>query len=228
MGILLTASPSASVITTWIIAFCIIGAGIFYVYKKLTDTKNQKELDEFLNSLKDTLMKEIVEFTNSFDFEHATSTDLTTLETTFFNDLYNDLWDIVQKEIDKLQTTDDISYRILKKVITKDKLKSYVEILYAEDDTKAKIEKLLNTVVAARLQASVDKDKALAEESDKFEDGSIDTSDVKVEDLDPTTVDGKAPTDEIIPPKDEVEIEDNDPTVEVISEEPIVDEEDKE
>jgi hypothetical protein len=202
-GMLLAGNSTSVTVTSYIVGVAILAAMFYFIWKRLSSSKEgQAELQNFFDSLQDIIKNRVAEFIDKFDFTNIPGNDLPTMEATFFDNLYNDIWTLCVEELTKLQTTDSTLYTILKKVITKDKVKEYVSTLYSDDDIKAKFEKLYTIAMETKLKEVEKQDQDLQKEQDAYDNGSV-TTDTTVPTLDPTTTDGKASEDPIIPPTDE-------------------------
>lgn len=224
-GILLSTSVSsngngnAATIMTYIIGVAILaGAGYFIYIKLKKDKEGEAALKEFLNNLQDIFKNRITEAIDKFDFNNVSTTDLGEVESEFFEGLYNDLWNLCIKELDSIEKSDDVLYTILKKAITQDKLKQYVETIYSSKDIKDKFESLYHIALQSKLNESAANDAKLVQEQEAIENEDINNESSTVADLDPKKLPGVEET--INPPVEEESdtVKADDPTVEILEE----------
>lgn len=202
-----------STIASYVIGVIIIALAFYFIYKKTKTTKDgQVELNSFLNKIQDTIKAAIADFIGQVDFTNLQNTDFVTIESVLFVKLYNELYDVCMEELQKVYKDDPIEMALLQKLLTKEKIKSYMETIWSSDDIKKKFEELYNTAIAAKLQEAKKADEALEKEQDTYDNGTA------VVEPAPETPVAEAPV--INPPKEEEDetVSKDDASVEILGE----------
>lgn len=227
-AILLTTSQlSSETIITTIISLIILVAGVVLLVKKYKSMPNgEAELDSFLKDIQSIVRKRIIEFIENFDFS-TIKEDYVNLQATLIENVYDDIYNLVEAELEAIYDNDDaeLIYKAIKKIITREKIESYVNTIYSADDIQDKLADLFNTALADQNKRIEEEDKELnaelesecIENIDIIED--VDDSDSTVPYLDPLRLNGVDNGEEVIIPPIEEESETVDSnTVEIIEE----------
>lgn len=191
-------------ILTYIIAIAIVivvGLIIFYELKNTKD--GDKKVQEFLESIKDSLLKVIVDQIDKFDITVLKDQEsLENFEKQFLEYVYSTAIKTTLDQLEIIKSDHPVTYAIIKKTITEDKIKEYVDTLFSDKDIQKKIESLYNTALASKMKKIEDDDKKLEAEQDIYDkglDNSVETEPVELN-IDPDR--GVQKEDTIIPPSD--------------------------
>lgn len=227
-AILLTASQtSPETIVTTIITLIILGLGVVLLVKKYKSMPNgEDELNNFLNDIQGIVRKRILEFIGNFDF-NTIKEDYINLQATLIENIYEDIYVLVEAELEAIYGNEEgeLIYKAIKKIITREKIESYVNTIYSAQDIQDKLADLFNTALSDQNKKIEEEDAALnAElEADCIEDIEdqieIDDSASIIPPLDPMKLNGIDNGDEeIIPPSEEESETVDADTVEIIEE----------
>jgi len=227
--ILLTASRFATEdIVTFVVGLIVlIGAGVLLVKKYQSLPDGDKELDQLLHDMQSIVKKRIIEFIDDFDFA-TIKEDFVNLQATLIENIYDDIWDLIEAEIESVYGNEEgaLIYKAISKIITREKIESYVNTIYSHDDIQQKLADLFNTALAEQNKEieAEDQQRNYEAEQEQIQDienaeNEVDDSESTVPVLDPMKLNGiDNGEEEIIPPtEEESETVDAD-TVEVIEE----------
>lgn len=172
-----------------ILVFIIIA---IIIRMKTNPSAYDKEMAQnFLNKLSDTFYKKIVEIVNNIDLFSYSSVE--ELETSILTQIYDAVWDVVQKELEE-QSQKDILTALSLKVINKDFVIQFVDKII---DNKSIMVNLTNEWVVSHIEESskesCKEDEALQK---KFSDSNEYNENFDVKDL--------PPAQEIVPTEDEL------------------------
>lgn len=158
-----------------LVGLCIdalIIAFIVYEYKK-GGANGEKRLNNFLNSIKDAMVKVISDQISSFDLSVFNSkTSMVDFEKSFLKSIYEACTAVVTKELDGIKSTQPLTYAIIKKTITEDKINDYVSTLMSEENVQTKVANLYNIALSVQYQHIAKDDAELEKEQDKFDNGT--------------------------------------------------------
>ena len=227
-AILLTASQlSPETIVTTIVSLIILVAGTVMLVKKYKSMPNgEAELENFLKDIQGIVRKRIIEFIEKFDFS-TIKEDYINLQATLIENVYEDIWNLVDAELKAVYDNDDMEliYVAIRKILTKEKIESYVNTIYSSDDIQDKLAELFNTALADQNKKIEDEDAVLntelesecVENIDDLTDVDDTASTVPV--LDPMKLNGVDNGEEVIipPAEEESDVVDSE-TVEIIDE----------
>lgn len=188
-----------------IVILAIIAAIIIVEYKN-GGVNGEKRLNNFLNSIKEALVKTISDQISSFNLNVFNSKDsMAEFEKSFLKSIYDNCFAVVLKELENIKSTQPLTYAIVKKTITEDKVTEYVNTVMSEENIQTKIANLYNIALSVQYTKIANEDAKLKEEQDKYDngtDGSKETdADDVVTEIDPER--GVSKLETIIPPKEE-------------------------
>jgi len=215
MGFLLTEFSNTEIIVRNVLLVVLIIAMGLWLYKRYKNTPDGDEkLQEFFKSMENIIIDNIIETLQKVDVKNF---DLAELQVDFFDNIVDDIWKLLDNEIEKLIDTDNVLYRVLRKAITIEKVKEYVATVYASETIQDKIIEIYNIAIDGKNKEIEEEEARLAEEMLAYEEDRIDAD--PVEELDPM-VDINAPVEDqvIIPPVEEESdtVLADDPTIEII------------
>lgn len=215
-GVLLSAdTASFSQVLTACIGAAII-VGIFILLYNKNYSKNEAALNEFLDKIENIVKQHIIELIENIDINNIKESFIV-FQSEFFGNLYNDIYDLCLEELEKY---DKVAGALIKKVLTKEKIEDYVNILIEDGEIQDKLADLYNAIVKDKVDDIVLADELLAEEVAKYEE-DVETNDESVEELDPMVGDALMPPVEenIIPPtEEESDTVKDDGTIEILDE----------
>lgn len=190
-------------ILMYIIAIVIVAviAGII-IFEMKGQKNGDKQVQDFLESIKDSLLKVIANQINTFNLGVLKDKDsLENFEKQFMESIYSSAINVTLEQLEAIKASHPITYSIIKKTITEDKIKDYINTLFFNEDVKTKIENLYNTALAAKMKKIEEDDKKLEAEQDVFDKGEDHSIEVPVaENVDPDR--GEQKEEKIIPPSD--------------------------
>lgn len=201
----------------------IVGAVVIRLKRK-PSTDDENSAKEFLEGLSDTFYNKMIDIINHFDFSAYKS--LPELEVDLINQIYDSVWEYVEEQL-KDQAQTDVLTALALKVLNKEFVTGFVDTLIERFNINENISNMWNSLVAEKEADTVEEDKKLQEE---FNDPDKYVEDLDTKDLPP--VEEKVITEEekknLNPPTEEDPVYDatTDDSVEVISEDYVIDEND--
>lgn len=200
--LLTEATSSIPKVFSTIICVVILLLAIYWLYtryKKLPD--GDEKLKELLESMKSIVIANIIESLNNLKIDDK-SLPLAEIESKFLESIKDDIWNLIDNEIEKYRTIDTLIYSAIRNAVTQEKIEEYIYTIFAEDTIQDKIIDIYNTAIKERAKEMVEEDESLSEEMDAYENDEVEAD--PVEELDPA-VDINAPVEDqqIIPPVDE-------------------------
>lgn len=226
--LLATSQLTHETITVTIISLIILVTSIVLLVKKYKSMPNGEiELDNFLKDIQSIVKKRIIEFIENFDFS-TIKEDYINLQATLIENIYDDIYDLVEEELEAIYGNDEaeLIYKAIKKIITREKIESYVNTIYSADDIQDKLADLFNIALADQNKKIEEEDAELNAENEKECIQDIENAEKEVDDsnstvpvLDPMKLNGVDNGEEVIipPSEEESDVVDVD-TVEVIEE----------
>lgn len=224
--ILLTAANyTLSDIVAFVVGICLLAVVGFWLYKKYKSMPDgDAKLQELFNSMQSIVIGNIIEALENLNIADL-SKSLAEIEAQFIESIYEDIWNLFDKEIEKVADTDNVLYLALRKAITKEKVEAYVATIFATEDIQNKIIDIYNIAISKKVEEMEKEDEKLAAEMEAYENGEVEAE--PVEELDPM-VDSMVPREEqtIIPPSEEESetVSVDDESIEIIEEVPNVEE----
>ena len=105
---------------------------------------------------------QIIEFIEKFDFS-TIKEDYINLQATLIENVYEDIWNLVDAELKAVYDNDDMEliYVAIRKILTKEKIESYVNTIYSSDDIQDKLSELFNNALADQNKKIEDEDYVL-------------------------------------------------------------------
>ena len=213
--LLLTADNTANIVGTVVGAIILVLLVGLLVYRYKTKPNGDQELEDFLSAIQVIVKDRIIEFIDKFDFE-TIKEDYANMQATLINGLYDDIWKLVEEEYEDVYNNEEnaVLYKILNKLITREKIESYVNTIFAQEDIQQKLADLWNTALEKKNKEIEEEDAKLEKEAEEYETDKVSDEESDVEELDPTKLPGVE--EEIIPPSEE-ESDTVDPdTVEIV------------
>lgn len=213
--LLLTADNTDNIVCTVVGAIILALLVGLLVYRYKTKPNGDQELEDFLSAIQVIVKDRIIEFIDKFDFE-TIKEDYANMQATLINGLYDDIWKLVEEEYEDVYNNEEnaVLYKILNKLITREKIESYVNTIFAQEDIQQKLADLWNTALEKKNKEIEEEDAKLEKEAEEYETDKVSDEESDVEELDPTKLPGVE--EEIIPPSEE-ESDTVDPdTVEIV------------
>lgn len=188
----------------YIIGIVIVAVIIGLLIYEMKNTKDgEEEVEKFLASIKDSLMQVIVDQIDTFDTTVLKDKEsMENFEKKFLDSVYSAAIKVALEQLEKIKSTHPITYAIIKKTITEDKINQYINTIFSDKDIKSKIEELYKTALAAKMKKMAEDDAALEAKQDLYDQGldnSVEVAPVE-ENIDPDR--GVQQESEIIPPSD--------------------------
>lgn len=213
--LLLTADNTANIVGTVVGSIILVLLIGLLVYRYKTKPNGEQELEDFLSSIQVIVKDRIIEFIDKFDFE-TIKEDYINMQATLISGIYDDIWKLVESKYEDTYNTEEnaVLYKILNKLLTREKIESYVNTIFAQEDIQQKLADLWNTALEKKNKEIEAEDAKLEKEAEEYETDKVSDEESKVEELDPAKLPGVE--EEIIPPTEE-ESDTVDPdTVEIV------------
>ena len=191
-------------ILTYIIAIAIVVVVALIIFYEMKNSKDgDKKVQNFLESIKDSLLEVIVAQIGKFDVTVLKDQEsLENFEKQFLDSVYSTAIKTTLDQLEAIKPDHPVTYAIIKKTITEDKIKKYIDTLFSDQEIQPKIEQLYATAFAAKMKKIEEDDKKLEAEQDIYDNGldnSVETEPVELN-IDPDR--GVQKEDTIIPPSD--------------------------
>lgn len=220
-----TTNSTISYITSIIVCILFLGAAIFGIYKGYKTGKiNKERLNSFFEKMQETVKQEMIVYIQNFDFKNIKE-DFGNTQAILLENLYDKIWKVFEYELDHLYG-EDLVYISLKKILDKDKVIEYVNIIFSEDEIQDKLADLYNEALSKENLKIEEEDKELAKEAEENFIQDIDNAENEiVEDegivpvLDPMKLNGIDNGEEVIIPPSEEEsdtVSADDESIEII------------
>ncbi len=191
--------PVSSIITG-VILVLILAAGIALLYSN-AKKKNilNEEIEKFLNVIRDSFKNRIIEILSTVEIDSKAS--LFEAEQEFLQKIYDDAYDYVIGELDKLYGENQL-YKALKKLLDKEKINQYVLSVMSDKDIQDKLIEIYNIAISKQKDEIDSYEKEALDFAEEIESDNTPDEESSIPKLDPTR-DTFDPEQEINPPVEE-------------------------
>ena len=195
-----------------IILVAIVAFILFKIFTGNSKEKAKEKALEFLNSISDKFAAVIISHIKDIDFKNLDN--LSDIEKKILDDTINELYSIVQHELESYATNDSTK-ELIRAIVNKDFLLSFVQQFFSEDK---KIQEVYSAKYNEAVLNNIQKSKKLEEDTTKknFEYQTEDLS--KIPAAPPIEVPEKPLNPQIDISDEELIYDKNDDSIEVISE----------
>ena len=195
-----------------IILVAIVAFILFKIFTGNSKEKAKEKALEFLNSISDKFAAVIISHIKDIDFKNLDN--LSDIEKKILDDTINELYSIVQHELESYATNDSTK-ELIRAIVNKDFLLSFVQQFFSEDK---KIQEVYSAKYNEAVLNNIQKSKKLEEDTSKknFEYQTEDLS--KIPAAPPIEVPEKPLNPQIDISDEELVYDKNDDSIEVISE----------
>lgn len=181
-----TASTVVQGVVTGIVCLIIIGAAFFVIYqKKKSDTNAfiDEEINNMLNNITDMVIETLTSTIKNIDFNNYQS--IADAQAAFLTEVYDKVYtyafDMLEEEYKDRQNLIELAETLL----TRERIEDFVNNLFGKEEIQSKLISQYNVFLETKNVNAEKEDEEAELEGQKYEDGTIETDNTPIEDLDP-------------------------------------------
>lgn len=211
-------------IITGVICLLILGAVFYIIYRKKKENTNlslNEEINKILNDITDMVVQILTDTIKNIDFGKYES--IAEAQAAFLQEVYDKVYTYAFSILEEEFKDQKNLIELAKSILTRERIEEFVNEIFGREEIQSKLITHYNEYIEEKTAEAQKEDEAAEQKGQDYENGTIETDDIPVEDLDPTKLPG-VEDPELIPHEEreeEVIDPENDPSVEIVKTETV-------